>query len=155
MDIYQVLMSDHDQIRPLLDELVETSKHDSTTRQLLTEISDLLITHSRAEEAVFYAFLKGTDEGSYMVGHNYREHLNTEATLKFLLDMETVNNDWTAAAKSLRKIVLHHIAEEESLFFEVARQAFIEEDAFMLADAFAKAKERFRSGIVRNVPQAS
>lgn len=140
MDIYQALINDHEALRPLLDQLVTASEMDADTDYLLDRIENLLIPHSRAEEAVFYNSLREIDAGKELVAHSYAEHMKAEAVLRTLQGLEKLNIEWDAAAKKLREGLLHHMAEEEGEIFPKARQMFFEIEAQQMVPAFEEAK---------------
>jgi hemerythrin superfamily protein len=151
MDIYQALINDHNNLKPLLDRLVAASENNGETKNLLKEVEDLLVPHSRAEEAVFYNALRETQEGKDLVSKSYGEHMEAEGLLRTLQGLEKINIDWTNAAKKLRDAVFHHIEEEEERIFTKARTIFLDSEAQQMTGAFKKAKEvALTQGDVKN-----
>jgi len=140
MEIYEALSNDHEKLKPLLAQLVAATEADQGTKVLLDRINDLLIPHSRAEEAVFYNSLRDTDAGKDMINHSYREHAQAETMLRTLQGLEKINVEWTALAEKLRDALLQHIHEEEGPVFGVARETFSREEAMQMTIAFERAK---------------
>jgi hemerythrin superfamily protein len=147
MLIYDALKKDHEKIKPLLKELVESAKADEDTRErIIQEIRDELIPHARAEEAVFYNSLRTIDGAKELIVHGYGEHMEAEAVLRSLQAMEVVNADWTKLAVKLKDDLEHHIKEEEEVIFEAAKQVLAVEEAQMMAVAFEQMKPEIRQG---------
>lgn len=142
MDIYQALTHDHNQLKPLLDKLVVATENDQSTKALLDQIRDLLIPHSRAEEAVFYNTLRGFPAQKEQISHSFNEHMQAEVLLRTMRGLEKINIEWTAAAKKLRETIFHHISEEEGKVFDQARQILLAEEAKQLGLAFEEAKRQ-------------
>ena len=142
MLIYEALISDHNELKPLLDQLVAASQVNARTKDLLDQVQKLLIPHSRAEEAVFYNALRSIDSVKDIVNHSYTEHMEAEALLRALKGLGAIGIEWTTATKKLRESLLHHIADEEGRVFTQARQVLLDEEARQMAQAFAQAKRR-------------
>jgi len=147
MLIYEVLKKDHDKVKELLERLVHSQDASSEERgSLIEQIRDELIPHSRAEERVFYNALRSIDMAHDMATHGYKEHVEAETLLRTLQAMDVVNMDWTNTAKKLKDAVEHHIQEEETKFFDAAKQLFIEEEAQAMGEAFNQLKPKIREG---------
>ena len=151
MDIYEALKKDHEQVKELLDELVALQNDDEYRYVLIDEIRNLLIPHSRAEESVFYNTLRAVNADKKVVFHGFQEHLEAETLLRTLQVMDKVNLEWKAVAEKLKEAVNHHIQEEESEIFAEAREAFTEEEAVAMCDAFEQLKPKIeQEGFVKN-----
>lgn len=153
MNIYEALEKDHEQIKLLLDRLVEASELDQDTRTLLDQIRDELIPHARAEEAIFYNNLRAeSDWGTLDAADSYREHAQAETVLRTLIGLERIDTEWTAAARSLRDAVFHHIEEEEKDAFAKSQQAFSDDEARLMGEAFEQMKPQIRDqGATKNM----
>lgn len=151
MDIYEALKRDHEQVKELLDELVALQNDDEYRYVLIDEIRNLLIPHSRAEESVFYNTLRAVNADKKIVFHGFQEHLEAETLLRTLQVMDKVNLEWKAVAEKLKEAVNHHIQEEESEIFAEAREAFTDEEAVAMCDAFEQLKPKIeQEGFVKN-----
>lgn len=148
MDIYQALTKDHNEIKPLLQQLVDASEVNQDTKVILKRIEALLIPHARAEEAVLYNSIRDNAEGSGKAMHGYVEHLEAETLLRTLQGMSAVGVEWTAAARKLQNGILHHIEEEETEIFEVARRVLSYEEAQQMGAAFERLKPQIDEGVV-------
>lgn len=154
MDIYQALKNDHDALKPLLAQLVESTQNNDDTKALLDQIRDLLVPHARAEEAILYNSLRALDASKDVVAHAYAEHTKAETTLHALRGMAAINIEWTTAAKKLQEDLEHHIAEEESRVFDAARQVLLEGEAEQMAEAFEHMKPEIKEqGMMKNTAE--
>lgn len=145
MVIYDELKKDHATVKNLLGKLIATDKEDSKTwKALVKQISEELIPHSRAEEAVLYNTLREIPNAKSIVAHSYQEHMMAEGLLRSLQVMETFDINSINTAKKLKEALEHHIAEEEGRVFSAARQVFTEEEAVGMGEAFLKLKPELK-----------
>jgi hemerythrin-like domain-containing protein len=142
MEIYEVLKKDHEEVKQLLDELVNLADDDDYRYVLITEISNALIPHSRAEESVFYNTLRAVNADKKVVFHGFQEHMEAETLLRTLQVMDKLDFGWKGVAQKLRDAIYHHVEEEESDIFEEARRAFTSEEATVMAEAFEELKPK-------------
>ena len=141
MTIYEELRKDHRAVIELMDRLIASGDESAETRhQLIDQIRDALVPHSRAEEALFYNLLREMDSAKSMVGHEYIEHMEAEALLRALQVADLVGTGWRVTATKLRDALAHHIAEEESEVFAVAQKLLSQEEAEMIGRAFVAMK---------------
>lgn len=147
MQIYQALKSDHDKLKNLLNQLVALgSDEDEKLAQLLEEIRDEFIPHSRAEESVFYNSLRMVDTARDLALHSLEEHMEAESLFRTLQFKELTDMDWKQTAEKFKHAVEHHIQEEEAKVFNAAKQLFTVQEAEMMADAFERLKPEVREG---------
>lgn len=151
MDIYENLKFDHLELRHSLNELVTLDELDEYRFVLIEEISNLLISHTRAEEAVFYNTLRAVNAGTSVLRLGYKEHLEAETLLRALQVMDKLDFSWKSTAKKLQVALLNHIEDEENEIFNEARNAFTEDEAQLMGDAFLELKAKVaKEGIVKN-----
>jgi len=112
---------------------------------LIKQIRDEIVPHSRAEESVFYNSLRALDAAKDIVMHGYQEHMEAEALLRTLQMKDKIDLDWRETAKKLKKAIEQHIEEEEGKIFNVARQLFTREEAYMMAEAFEQLKPEVKT----------
>ena len=141
MLIYDALKKDHEKVKALMTELCSLeAKDDSRRHQLIETIRDELVPHSRAEESVFYNSLRAIDAAKDIVMHGYGEHMEAESLLRALQVADKIDLAWKETARKLKTALEHHIQEEETKIFSVARQLFTKEEAEMMAEAFEQLK---------------
>jgi len=144
MQIYELLKKDHDVVQDLMDRLLALSDEDESHFELVEQIRDELIPHSRAEEAVFYNAIRALDADSGQIMHSYKEHMEAETLLRSLQVKEKVNLDWKKTAVKLKEALDHHIQEEETKVFALGRKMLTDEDAEKIGAAFERLKPEVR-----------
>jgi len=147
MEIYDVLKRDHSTLKDLLERLLHSQDaSDQARSDLIEKVLDELVTHSRAEERVFYNALRSIHAAQDLVAHSYLEHVEAETLLRTLQAMKAMDADWTKTAQKLKGAIEHHIHEEETRVFTAAQQLFIKEEAEAMAEAFEQLKPKIREG---------
>ena len=145
MMIYDALKKDHEKVSKLLDQLVECSESgDDRWKDLVTEIRDELIPHSRAEEAVFYNGIREASEEGGKIVRGYAEHAVAETELRALQAMKSVDVNFSALARKLRDDLNHHVREEETEIFAAGKKVFSDAEAKQIGDAFRRLKPMIR-----------
>ena len=145
MNIYDALRNDHDEVKEMLTQLVSLDDDDVDTRnELVDDIRDALIPHSRAEEAVFYNALRENQSDNGKVWHGFAEHAGAEALLRTLQATDAVNFGWRATAEKLKESLEHHIEEEETELFAQARAVLSDQEAEMIGRAFESLKPKIQ-----------
>ncbi len=151
MHIFAALIQDHEKVKELLTELVSLDETDHESRDdLVQDIRDELIPHSRAEESIFYNSLRAleTEQGlaadKSKVMHSFQEHMEAEGLLRMLQVEDKINLSWKATAKKLKDAVEHHIRQEESEIFAIARKVLTQEEAKTLGELFEKVKPQIQ-----------
>lgn len=144
MEIYEVLMKDHEEVKTMLDELCALKDDDDYRFVLVEQIANELIPHSRAEESVFYNTLRAVNADKKLVFHGYGEHMAAETLLRSLQVMDKLNFGWKAIAIKLRDALNHHVEEEETEIFGEARNAFTTEEAIAMGEAFTELKGKVK-----------
>jgi hemerythrin-like domain-containing protein len=152
MSIYEILKQDHETVKGLLRELLSLTQNNIEERhRIIDEIRDELIPHARAEEAVFYNALRSLNGHKGEIMHAYKEHLEAETHLRTLQLMDKVGVDWKNTTEKLKESLEHHIEEEETNIFAIAKQALTHEEAEMIGDAFQALKPKVQQeGFMKN-----
>jgi hemerythrin-like domain-containing protein len=133
-----MLKSDHATLKRLLRELSETTERAVKQREtLVSQIERELKTHAQIEEEVFYpafkAITKKTDAEDLFY-EAAEEHHVADMVLPALKAANPKSPEFKAKAKVLKDLLEHHIKEEETQMFVVARQLFEEEQLRELGD---------------------
>jgi hemerythrin superfamily protein len=142
MEIYEILKSDHDELKQLLNDLVVLKDNDDYRYVLIEEIRNALVPHSRAEESVLYNTLRAVNADKKMIFHGFQEHLEAETLLRTLQVMDTMNLGWRRVAQKLLAVVSHHIEAEEDEVFSEARKVFTSQEAIAMGEAFNELKPK-------------
>jgi len=142
MDILDVLTSDHEKVKKILEQMQETSTKASKRRETLLEsLSANLVPHMYAEEHYFYQIL--LDEGAEKepIYQAFEEHRAANMVLSDLSEAPLDDPRWSARTKVLKELVEHHIEEEESTVFDLARSIMDEDRATEAARKFKELRK--------------
>lgn len=151
MLIYDTLKKDHDKVKMLMTQLVALNDEDDQQREnLVQQIRDELIPHSRAEESVFYNSLRSFETSKSEAMHGFKEHMEAEVLLRMLQFRDKVDMEWKETAQKLKDALEHHIQEEEGKMFNLAKSLFTDEEAEMMGKSFDRLKPEIKEeGIVK------
>jgi hemerythrin superfamily protein len=147
MQIYEALIEDHRKVQELLDRLLAVGENEDEMRhQLVADIRDELVPHSRAEEAVFYNSVRSLNQANELVWHGYEEHMAAEMQLRTLQAADKVDVEWERVARKLKTALDHHIQDEEERIIPLARNLFTPEEAERMCEAFEAMKPKVKEG---------
>lgn len=146
MDAIQLLKSDHQTVKGLLEELAETTSRATKRRAtLVQEIQRNLHAHTTIEEEIFYPAYResGGKEQEKMYFEALEEHRAAEdLVLPDLLETEPDSEKFSGRAKVLKELIEHHIQEEEKELFKQAKQLLDKATLQSLGEAMAQRKEQ-------------
>ncbi|ARD44271.1 hemerythrin domain-containing protein [Colwellia sp. PAMC 21821] len=120
MDIFAALSSDHEKQRLLMKLLVDTSGDSASRRDFFIDLKFQLKQHSIAEERHFYMPLMRLDATIELARHAIAEHHDIDEFIAKLEETDMDSPVWLKTMKALQHKVLHHLAEEEREFFQLA-----------------------------------
>ena len=128
-DVYKVLTEDHENVKELLKETIETG---NTSK--FPELKKQLEAHMTGEENFLYPPMEFVEEE--MVKKNRYEHELVWGKLLYL-DTSQGDKDWMMNLKELNDIILKHVEREENALFPKASEvlsAEAEEDIMKLIE---------------------
>ncbi len=128
-DVYKVLTEDHENVKELLKETIETG---NTSK--FPELKKQLEAHMTGEESFLYPPMEFVEEE--MVKKNRYEHELVWGKLLYL-DNSQGDKDWMMNLKELNDIILKHVEREENALFPKASEvlsAEAEEDIMKLIE---------------------
>jgi iron-sulfur cluster repair protein YtfE (RIC family) len=146
MQIYTALKADHKIVKSLLKQLDKTTEEAPQKRlQLLKQLKEAVVPHSRAEEQVFYDRLKKSEvrEADDLAFEGYEEHAVVDHLLQQLEMTPPNDKKWTALLSVCKESLEHHIEEEEEELFEKAKKAFDAKLAKSMAEEFLALKKDY------------
>lgn len=133
-----MLKSDHTTLKRLLRELDASGDNAVKQRERLVEqIEREIKVHSQIEEEVFYpAFLAATEktDNEDLFYEAAEEHHIVDMVLPALKAANPKSHEFGAKAKVLKDLIEHHIQEEETQMFKVARELFEDKQLRELGD---------------------
>jgi hemerythrin superfamily protein len=147
MDALSLLKTDHDEVRRLFDELLAAPPQAHTDRrERLERIRDGLELHSVIEEEIFYPALEESSSEDLRRAslRAQEEHRLVEVLLDDLEPDFLEEEEQLAKVAVLRKLVLSHADDEETVLFPMVRREFDDEQLAMLGDELAQRKEELK-----------
>ena len=145
-DAIKLLKDDHDKVRKLFKELMETTERGTKTREkLLGQIAREIKIHSTIEEEIFYpAFLDAIEdkEKKKMYYEALEEHHVVDLVLPEVRQADPGSVQFAAKAKVLKELVEHHADEEEKEMFKAARKEMKKEQLQELGERLETRKKQ-------------
>ncbi len=132
----------------MLDEVEECDPGEKKLLSLAKSIEYSLSTHVKIEERLFYSRLKGDAEGEDQLVDMYEaytEHDVADHVLQLLKKGRKPDEKFKAELQVLGESVKHHVKEEESTVFKIARQLLTQDERNKLGDDWVKARQRLDS----------
>ena len=134
-DLISALKSDHDGLRQFIDVLKDTKRDMKERRRAYELFSDLLKSHTEAEENAVYKSFESKSKLNLVlrIEEGFVEH---QVAKDVMAHMEKAKDAkvWSAHANVLAELVAHHLDEEEEKMFPKMRQQMskkLEADAIM------------------------
>jgi hemerythrin-like domain-containing protein len=145
MDALTLLRKDHDTIKPLLRQIMETTDRAEKGRsELFSTIKEELSVHEVIEEEIFYPALREHPRAREIVLEGYEEHDVVSRLMGELDGMDPTDERFGPKAKVMAENIEHHIEEEEGEMFRQARQVFEADELDELGERMARRKESAR-----------
>jgi len=145
MDVLTIIKKEHREVGALIDQANKCKAGDARLRELAEEIATKLSAHLAIEERLFYAKLKArADEGEEKVDvfEAYTEHTAARSLMQLLKTHRKPDELFKAEVQVLGENVKHHVEEEESKVFHIARQLLEPDELDEIGETWEKAKQR-------------
>jgi len=150
MDIYEVILEDHEKARGMIAELKETGDDEGARRaELFAALKVELTMHQHVEESVFYNSLKDIAETRPDALEAINEHHVVDTLLAELDDMKKDGDEWKAKFGVLCELVEHHMEEEEDEFFDNAKKVLDDKTAEKMGRVM---REKKAAGVTAMTP---
>jgi hemerythrin superfamily protein len=145
-DILDTLKEEHDEVKKLLERLVDSDTA-RERKSLVLQVKKALVPHTKAEEKTVYdpviALL--AKDAKIDGAEGYFEHaLASEMLTKLGKMTKPMSPDFSAAAKVLKELVTHHIDEEERNIWSQVKDNFSEDERAAMNRAFLAAKKKVK-----------
>ena len=145
MDALKLLKEDHKKVKMLFGEVEELGDRASAQRKkLFQKIDQELTVHSKIEETIFYPEFRRRAENSEEreeVLEAYEEHNIVKTLIGELENMDPKDETYKPKLSVLKEMVDHHVKEEESTMFKMAREIFDKEELDEIGERLMEAKE--------------
>jgi hemerythrin superfamily protein len=132
MDIYEYIIKDHRKVSDLFTQFEEASSEERKIQIIELLIKELFV-HLEAEEATFYKALENYESSKPSVMHGEKEHAEIEALINTLKTVDSIEN-LDEKVKKLKKLVDHHVDDEENVIHKEAKKVLSEEEAIALKE---------------------
>jgi len=143
MDILETLKHDHKKVLDILDKLESTTDRALKTRKKeFEQLKMEILPHMYAEENFFYPYLLdrlSDKDQRESIFEGIEEHYAARSVLNDTQDVSFSDEHWHPDIKVLKELISHHIEEEESEIFDIAKE--IVEDRSSAAEEFNRMKK--------------
>jgi len=145
-DAVSLLLRDHDKVRELLAQLVDTESDDGEARRdLLEQIEHEIKVHSKVEEKIFYPAFKEAvqdEDGQKLFYEATEEHHVVDMVIPELKRTDPSSDEFAGKAKVLKDLIEHHAGEEEREMFPEAKRTMGKSELERLGEELLRMKEQ-------------
>ena len=145
-NIYDYLKADHEKVADLFKQFEKAETLNQKFDYISYLIKELLV-HAEAESAIFYKALEKHYKSDEDAWHGEEEHLKIAKKIYEILDDVYLDKAWEDKILQLKKLVEHHVSEEEGKVFKHAKKVFNDDEAYILREKMHDMKERILTRI--------
>jgi hemerythrin-like domain-containing protein len=146
VDAFTLLKDDHKKVAALFEQIEPTTERAVKTREeAFGKLKRELDIHAHIEEKILYPVLKKEGETRDITFEGLEEHHVIKMLLAELATMAVDSEEWTAKAKVLQENVEHHVEEEETKMFKLAREVLSKEQIEDLGTRLEAEKNKVRA----------
>jgi hemerythrin-like domain-containing protein len=136
-DVYSAIQCDHQRLRRLFEQLLETPDHAFPARQqFCAQIAQALKVHTEAENDTFYAALEPYQAARDLVADAHEDHQRLLQLLGEIDSLTADDEEWQELVMELRAEIESHIDAEEIDLFPLARELLGDKEAQALGQRF-------------------
>jgi len=150
VDALKVLKQDHQKVKTLFGEVEGLGDRANAQRKkLFQKIDQELTVHAKIEETIFYPeFRRHAQESEERdeVLEAYEEHNIVKTLIHELEDLDPKDETYKPKLQVLIELVEHHVKEEESTMFKMAREMFEKDELDQIGERLMQAKEKMGAG---------
>lgn len=147
VDVLTLLHSDHETVGGLIDEVQDCEPGDRRLQELGRSIAAALTVHAKIEEDFFYPELRDrSSKGEPLtdVFEAYTEHDVIKHLVALVKSDRARDERFKAELQVLGEQVKHHVKEEESTIFKLARKLLSRDELVSLGANMSQEKERLQ-----------
>lgn len=145
MDVLDIIKKEHREVAAMLDEADKCEPGEAKLLELAKKIEYALSTHVKIEERLFYARLRdGAEEDDERVDvyEGYTEHNVADHLMQLLRSSRKPDEKFKAEMQVLGESVKHHVKEEESTIFKIAREVLGADERERIGEQWTSARKR-------------
>lgn len=154
MDVLSIIKQEHRLVDGLFAEVEHCEPGDDEIVELARRIHQELTLHLTVEERLFYAKIRERAEaGEEQVDmfEAYTEHLAAKKLMELIQSERKHDERFKAELLVLGESVRHHVKEEESTVFSLAKEYLDQDEREAIGEQWERAKSRAsRNGASRN-----
>lgn len=139
--IYDYLKADHDKVADLFKQFEKAPTYQAKFDYVLYLINELLL-HAEAEAETFYKALEKHSDSQEEAWHGEEEHQEIMNKVSDILSIKTLDKEWEDKVMELKKLVEHHVSEEEGKLFRHAKKVFTDYEAYVLRERMHDMKDK-------------
>ena len=133
MDIYEYLKLDHQKVDKLFKQFEDTEDYDLKFQIVALIIQELFV-HAESEQATFYKALEQFEISKSEGLHGEKEHAEIEEKMDELGKSVNPTKAWEKKVLELKKLVQHHVKEEEGKMFSKAKKVLSKEQTYVIKE---------------------
>lgn len=148
MDVLSIIKQEHRDTAALLDQVEDIDPGDQRLMSIAREVEQKLSTHLAIEERLFYNELRRrAEEAEQTVDlfEAFTEHAVAKQLMQMLSGGRKPDERFKAELQVLGESVKHHVQEEESTVFGIARKLLGSEELGAIGEAWERARKRGQS----------
>ncbi len=152
MDVLEIIKKEHREADAMLDEAKGLEPGEERLGELVKKIEAALMTHLAIEERLFYARLRERaeeEEQQVNVFEAYTEHEMARRLIDMLKSRRRRDARFKAEVQVLGESVKHHVQEEESKVFAIARKLIDPAEREQIGAKWQKAKQAATNGAAK------
>lgn len=145
--IFHHLAGEHEEVAALMQSaaVADTKERE----ELYPVIHKSLLAHAHAEEECFYPQLLRFPKIHDLAAHCMAEHARIEELLRVLNSTDKATQNWKEIFDELRRVVQHHVEQEENELFPQAMELLDEGEAEEMNHQFKKVEKREKARLNR------
>jgi hemerythrin superfamily protein len=132
-NIYDYLKLDHKKVEKLFS-LYETASSEKNKSEIVDMLNKELTVHAISEEKTFYKILEEHRESKKEALHGEKEHTDIKDKLAEVVEFKETYEPLDDKVQQLKKIVEHHVSEEENNIFDEAKKVLTKEEAYIIKE---------------------
>lgn len=148
--ILNTLAKEHGEVSALMMRVEATRDSDdgvNTRQQLFEKIAVELLSHANAEEREFYSVLERHPETQSKARHSNTEHREIERLVNDIDSIPYSSSEWMSRFSELKNTVQHHVEEEESELFDLAKDVISKDELKAMDKRFLAEKQKQRESL--------
>lgn len=148
LNVLSIIKKEHREVGAMLDKAQKLDPDDREIKSLAEQIEKALGAHLAIEERLFYSRIRDrADESEDRVDvfEGYTEHEVAKHLIALLKSTRNRDEAFKAELQVLCESVKHHVKEEESTIFSLARRFIPNEELEQLGEDWQRAKKRLQA----------